>query len=38
VAERLEPLPANRPLYEDAYGRYIQLYETLAPRFQADFE
>jgi xylulokinase len=38
VAERLEPLPANCPLYEDAYGRYIQLYKTLAPRFQADFE
>ncbi len=31
--ERLEPDPANRPAYDLAYARYIQLFDALRPLF-----
>ena len=33
VKDRYEPDPATRSAYEDAYGRYVRLFETLRPLF-----
>jgi xylulokinase len=30
---RFEPDPATRPAYEDAYGRYVRLFDALRPEF-----
>jgi len=30
---RFEPVAANKPAYDEAYGRYIQLFEALRPLF-----
>jgi xylulokinase len=31
---RFEPDPATRPAYDDAYGRYIRLFDALRPEFE----
>lgn len=31
---RFEPDPANRASYDDAYGRYVRLFEALRPEFE----
>lgn len=31
---RYEPQPANRPAYDDAYDRYIRLFDALRPEFE----
>jgi xylulokinase len=34
VDERFEPDPATRPAYDEAYGRYVRLFEALRPEFE----
>lgn len=36
-ADRLEPLPANVPIYEKMYQRYVQLNDVLDPLFKEHF-
>jgi xylulokinase len=33
LRESLEPNPANAEIYAEAYGRYVELYDRLAPMF-----
>ena len=33
VKDRYEPDPATRPAYDDAYGRYVRLFDALRPLF-----
>jgi ribulose kinase len=33
VRERFEPDPMTRGAYDDAYGRYVRLFEALRPLF-----
>lgn len=35
LAGRIEPDPANAAVYEQAYQRYLQLYQTLEPLFNS---
>jgi xylulokinase len=32
--DRFEPDPATRPAYEDAYRRYIELFDAVRPLFR----
>ncbi len=34
VKERFEPVPANRAVYNDAFGTYLKLYDALCPLFE----
>jgi xylulokinase len=34
IKQRFEPNPANRGVYDDAFGTYIRLYEALCPLFE----
>ena len=34
VAETIDPNPANRPVYDEAYGAYRRLFNSLGPMFQ----
>jgi ribulose kinase len=31
---RFEPEPANRAVYDDAYDRYVRLFDALRPLFE----
>lgn len=33
IRDRYDPDPANRPAYEDAYNRYVELFDALRPLF-----
>ena len=33
LQDRYEPNPATRIAYDDAYGRYLRLFDTLRPLF-----
>jgi sugar (pentulose or hexulose) kinase len=33
VRDRFEPDPTTRAAYDDAYGRYVRLFDTLRPLF-----
>ncbi len=34
IKERFEPEPANYPVYDEAYGIYVKLYDSLCPLFE----
>jgi len=34
VRDRLEPVPANAPVYQPGYAAYVELYNRLEPMFQ----
>jgi xylulokinase len=34
IKERFEPNPANRAMYEAAFGTYVRLYDALCPLFE----
>jgi sugar (pentulose or hexulose) kinase len=34
IKQRFEPNPANRAIYDDAFGTYIRLYDALCPLFE----
>src|SRR5574341_1342013 len=34
VRERFEPIPANQPIYDQAFQTYVQLYDALCPLFE----
>ena len=34
TSARFEPDPATRPAYDDAYGRYVRLFDALRPEFE----
>ena len=36
IKERFEPNAANFPVYDEAFGRYVQLYEALCPLFEQE--
>jgi xylulokinase len=37
TADRIEPQSEYRAVYDRMYEEYTRLFETLAPRFHADF-
>jgi len=34
IKERFEPASANRAIYDDTFGAYIKLYDSLCPLFE----
>ena len=34
IRDRYDPDPANRPAYDDAFGRYVALFEALRPMYE----
>jgi sugar (pentulose or hexulose) kinase len=35
IKERFEPTPANRAVYDEAFGTYVNLYDAMRPLFEA---
>jgi xylulokinase len=35
VKERFEPTPTNLPIYDEAFGTYVKLYDALCPLFES---